>query len=168
MIEHYKKYYKIHARRSVSCILDIISELNKRIDVNNSLIIVVADHGNHSGEKGRIYHGYYLTDELLRVPLYVKYPENVKYDSKIKEGYISLTFLYNLIKSLLYNESFQANNLPVVSESYGPQHPLPKIKSYFSLPESELKKYYSHRIRLSMHNRYLVYDVDKDLSLIHI
>ena len=167
MIEHYKKFYKIHARRSVNCILDIISELNKRIDVNNSLIIVIADHGNHSGEKGRIYHGYYLTDELLRVPLYVRYPENVNYDSKIKEGYISLTFLYNLIKSLLYNESFQANDLPVFSESYGPQHPLPKIKSYFSLPESELKKYYSHRIRLFLHNRYLVYDADKDIIIEH-
>ena len=164
MIEHYRKYYHIHAERSVKCVLDILSKLNKRINVDDSLIIVTSDHGNHAGENGRISHGFYLTDELLRVPLYIRYPKNQ--EPKIKRDHVSLTTLYYLVKSLIYNESFQANDL-VVSESYGPHHSISRVKSYFNLPDSELRKYYSHRIRLTLNDGYLVYNADDDTVIEH-
>ena len=161
MIEHYKKYYHVHAKRSVNCVLNIVSELYRRLDVNNSLIIVTADHGNYTGENGRVYHGYYLSDELLKVPLYIKYPKDASQELKIKRDYVSVTLIYYLVKSFVYNDTFQTNDL-IVSESYGPQHSLPWIKSYFNLTDSELKKYYSHKIRLTTQDGYLIYDLDND------
>lgn len=164
MIEHYKRYYPIHAKRSVSCVLDIVTELSKRIEIDNTLIIVTSDHGNHIGESGRVYHGYYLSDELLRVPLYVKYPRDVSSDLKVREDYVSVTSVYRLVRALVYSEALEASDL-TISESYGPQHSLPLIKSFFNLANSELKKYYSHRIRISTQNGYLIYDMDKDITI---
>lgn len=37
-------------------------------------IIVTADHGELLGEHGKWGHGYYLTEQELRIPLIVKYP----------------------------------------------------------------------------------------------
>jgi len=41
----------------------------------NTLIIVTADHGEAFGEGGRYFHTYWLSQELLRVPLVVRYPD---------------------------------------------------------------------------------------------
>jgi arylsulfatase len=37
-------------------------------------IVVTADHGEALGEQGRLGHGYWLSEELTRVPLLVHYP----------------------------------------------------------------------------------------------
>ena len=166
MIEHYKRYYPIHAENSISCVLDLVTELNKRIKIDNTLIVVTSDHGNHIGESGRVYHGYYLSDELLRVPLYVKYPRDVSHDLKVREDYVPLTSVYRLVRALVHSEPLKASDL-AISESYGPQLSLPSIKSYLNIADSELKKYYSHRIRISTHNGYAIYDVDKDIIVEH-
>jgi len=47
------------------------------VNVDDTLIIVTSDHGNHIGEYNRVYHGFYLSDELLRVPFYIRYPKTV-------------------------------------------------------------------------------------------
>ncbi|MGH0037958.1 MAG: sulfatase [Myxococcota bacterium] len=41
---------------------------------DDALIIVVADHGEQFGEHGREGHGPWLDEELLRVPLVVRFP----------------------------------------------------------------------------------------------
>ncbi len=41
---------------------------------NNTLIIVTSDHGELLGEHGKLGHGSYLYQELLHVPLFIKYP----------------------------------------------------------------------------------------------
>jgi len=41
---------------------------------NNTLFIVTADHGELLGEHGKFFHGHYLYQEELHVPLLVKYP----------------------------------------------------------------------------------------------
>jgi arylsulfatase A-like enzyme len=41
---------------------------------NDTLIIVTADHGELFGEHGKFEHGYYLYQEEIHVPLFIKYP----------------------------------------------------------------------------------------------
>jgi len=41
---------------------------------DNTLIIVTADHGELLGEHGLFGHGYYLFQEEIHVPLFIKYP----------------------------------------------------------------------------------------------
>jgi len=160
IVKHYKQYYGLHADNAASCVLDIISELNKKVNVDDTLIIVTSDHGNHIGEYNRVYHGFYLSDELLRVPFYIRYPKNTKL--KLKENTISLTSIYFIIKSVIYNEELIHGSSFVFSESYGPQHTLKTINSYFNLSDSELRNYYTHEVRISYADKYLIYDLDKD------
>jgi arylsulfatase A-like enzyme len=41
-----------------------------------TLVVVTADHGEALGEEGRFGHGFWLSEELLRVPLIVRYPHD--------------------------------------------------------------------------------------------
>lgn len=43
---------------------------------DDTLIIVAADHGEHFGEHGLAYHQFSLFEELINVPMIVKWPEN--------------------------------------------------------------------------------------------
>ncbi|WP_198968331.1 sulfatase-like hydrolase/transferase [Saccharolobus islandicus] len=162
IIAHYRQYYGLHADNAVNCVLNIISELSKKVNIDDTLIIVTSDHGNHIGEYGRVYHGFYLSDELLRVPFYIRYPKTVNPKIEIEKNTISLTSIYSIIKSIVYDEKLIINNKFVISESYGPQHSLKTIKSYFKLTDSEIRNYYTHKVRISYTDKHLIYDLDKD------
>jgi arylsulfatase A-like enzyme len=41
---------------------------------DNTMIVVVSDHGEMFGKHGKVGHGDYLYQELIHVPLFVKYP----------------------------------------------------------------------------------------------
>jgi len=64
---------------------------------DNTLIILTSDHGQLLGEHGWIGHGVFLYDELVEVPLLVKYPRHMKVDRKESNGLISLTAIPNFI-----------------------------------------------------------------------
>ena len=76
------------------------------------------------GEYGVIGHGTYLYDELLRVPLAIKYPENKKVviTEQRNTNYISLTKIKPLILQTVYSTTIDDSILysPIVfAESYG-------------------------------------------------
>ncbi len=77
-----------------------ITHLKKIGLYDDSLIILVSDHGQslkeRYGEISYYGHGNFLFDELVRVPLIIKYPGNAK--PGIKEGYQSLTDIPGMIK----------------------------------------------------------------------
>jgi len=47
---------------------------------DDTLLIVAADHGEHFGEYNLTYHAYSLFEELVNVPLIVKWPESSPVD----------------------------------------------------------------------------------------
>jgi arylsulfatase len=52
----------------------LFREMDRRGDLDNTLVVVTADHGDEFGEHGRFNHHSTLYDELLHVPLLVKLP----------------------------------------------------------------------------------------------
>jgi arylsulfatase A-like enzyme len=40
----------------------------------NTVVVLTADHGEHLGEHGLLYHGYFLYDETIHVPLVISGP----------------------------------------------------------------------------------------------
>lgn len=52
----------------------LLDDLRARGRFDDSLIIVLADHGEHFGERGRFDHSYSLDPELIHIPLIVKRP----------------------------------------------------------------------------------------------
>jgi arylsulfatase len=47
-----------------------------RANGSQAMIVVTADHGEALAEDGRLGHGFWLTEELTRVPLIVRYPHD--------------------------------------------------------------------------------------------
>lgn len=57
--------------RHLSFLFDTLREENR---FDHAMIIVVADHGEFFGEHGLVNHGPWLNEELLRIPMIVRYP----------------------------------------------------------------------------------------------
>ena len=53
---------------------EFLAELKKMGLLEKTLIVAVSDHGTEFFEHGRMDHGFSLYDELLRVPIVIKWP----------------------------------------------------------------------------------------------
>ncbi|MEP7380607.1 MAG: sulfatase [Gemmatimonadota bacterium] len=58
--------------------------LEQRGALENTIVIVTADHGEHFGEHGQEAHGNSLYRQLLHVPLFVMYPRKVPSGMRVK------------------------------------------------------------------------------------
>ena len=88
----------------------------------SSLIIVCSDHGELIGEHGKVQHGTFLYDELLRVPLFIRYPTgHDRFPLPPSDEPLSLTVLPSLILSVATNRKEPGTTFQraVFSESYG-------------------------------------------------
>jgi arylsulfatase A-like enzyme len=54
---------------------DLLNDLEGRGYLDNTIVVLAADHGEHLGEHHMLDHQYALYNQLLRVPLVVHYPE---------------------------------------------------------------------------------------------
>ncbi len=81
-----------------------INELMDILKANNlyknSLIIITSDHGDLIGEHDLMHHSYCVYDELIRVPLIVKQPDN-QYPRKNYNYLVSLIDIFPTIVDLL-------------------------------------------------------------------
>jgi len=55
----------------------LLDDLSARGVLDNTVVILVADHGEHLGEHDRFEHRWSVHEELLHVPLVVRYPAAV-------------------------------------------------------------------------------------------
>ncbi|MCD6099195.1 MAG: sulfatase-like hydrolase/transferase [Candidatus Marinimicrobia bacterium] len=124
VIKRWQHKYPKQVKYLKNKLVDIIKLLKDFEIFENSIIIVTSDHGQMLGEYGVIGHGTYLYDELLRVPLAIKYPENKKVviTEQRNTNYISLTKIKPLILQTVYSTTIDDSILysPIVfAESYG-------------------------------------------------
>jgi arylsulfatase A-like enzyme len=56
---------------------ELLDALDRRLDPENTLLIVTADHGENLGEGGRYDHVFALNDHLIHVPLLLRYPKQI-------------------------------------------------------------------------------------------
>jgi predicted AlkP superfamily pyrophosphatase or phosphodiesterase len=80
--------YRHHAERATRRAIELVSTILQKTDRSDTLIIVTSDHGELLSNDGA-GHIYSLKDGIIKVPLYVKYPEGWK--KKKQKTYISLT-----------------------------------------------------------------------------
>jgi arylsulfatase A-like enzyme len=57
----------------------------------NTLVVVTADHGELFGEHGLVYHQFTLAEELIRVPLIIKWPK--RSEASVDDTLVSLVDL---------------------------------------------------------------------------
>jgi membrane-anchored protein YejM (alkaline phosphatase superfamily) len=143
-------------------IIELLQLLKYYREFDNSLIIITSDHGQLLGEHGKIGHGTFLYDELLRVPLFIKYPEkmNIKL-SQNNTGYISLTklkpFIINLVNNNLSDDGILYSDT-VFAESYGIH--CSKIKSSEEKIRLKAEQFEKYRIAIYYKNFKGIFNVE--------
>lgn len=109
--------YQWHADLAISRALDIVVSMGRF--PKDTLYIVTSDHGQLLGDKGRYDHGYFLDDALLKVPLYIKYPEGMRPFQQCEEQ-LSICEIPLVIESALYGTKAKLGSKCVAAESFGP------------------------------------------------
>jgi arylsulfatase A-like enzyme len=67
----------------------LLDELDRRGVLDNTLVIITSDHGEHFGEHNLLLHGNSLYRDLLHVPLVVIFPGRVPAGRRVRE-FVSL------------------------------------------------------------------------------
>ncbi len=119
IIEMWKKRYPLHVKYLSKKLNRVMEILKSRGILDRSLVIITSDHGQRLGEGGVIGHGVYLTDELVRVPMWIN--KSVKDIS----GYLSLRKIRNIVVDFATEGKLEINKYYksyVYSECYGIQN----------------------------------------------
>ncbi len=109
--------YRRLADLAVARGLEVVDRLQR--SSKDTLFIVTSDHGQLLGESGRYDHGYFLDDALLRVPLYVRYPEGMQ-PLRQRGTYVSTCEIPLIVESTLYDARAELGSQWAEAESYGP------------------------------------------------
>jgi arylsulfatase len=78
----------------------LLDAVRARPNGERTLIVVTSDHGEAFGEGGRYFHTYWLSQELLHVPLLVRYP-NAAGGGRVDESPMQLTDVLPLVATEL-------------------------------------------------------------------
>jgi arylsulfatase A-like enzyme len=104
----------------------LIALLKKNGLYEDSLIIATSDHGQEFKEHGFYTHGTFLHDEIVEVPLIVKYPGGRK--PAVENGYQNLCDIRPLVmKTCDGEEAVMRTTEETFSESFGVVHKPPAV-----------------------------------------
>ena len=99
---------------------ELVDCLKARGEYDDSLLVVLGDHGEAFYEHGTLFHGNEPYEEVLRVPLVVKPPAGAEADTGRVDDVISLVDLYPTILDLLNVKdrpgTLQGRSVPPVGE----------------------------------------------------
>lgn len=74
-----------------------LAQLRKAAILDDTLLIVVADHGEHLGEKQRVNHSYGAYQPLAHVPLLIQGPQQGFEPAKIDDRFISTRRIFHTV-----------------------------------------------------------------------
>jgi len=86
----------------------------------DTVFVVTSDHGEHLGEEGRLGHMVWLTDELVEIPLVVRYPAGIDAGT-VDSKPIDLAGLHDWLLALAAGESLDRE--PVARAETHPHPP---------------------------------------------
>jgi len=72
-----RRFYDAAVARTDERLGEVLAELERALAGRDVLWIVTSDHGEGFGEHGNLGHGRILTEELLRIPLIVRFPRSI-------------------------------------------------------------------------------------------
>ena len=68
--------------------------------LDNTLLAILADHGENIGEHGMMFHYFCLYDTLIRIPLLIRYPEKIGINGRMDQV-VQNVDIYPTILSML-------------------------------------------------------------------
>lgn len=159
----WRRKYREHSIYLINKVYNLLDTLMANNLFRDSLIIITSDHGQLLGEYSKLGHGVFLYNELIRVPLLIKYPDkySIKEARDVEEKYISLTrikpFLLNLLEKNTIDENLLYTSY-AFAEAYGVGFPYKDLEEEIRRNVEKLDK---HRIAIYYRNKKAVYNVDE-------
>lgn len=95
----------------------LISHLKKRNMYEDSMLIITSDHGEHFGEHNRAYHQFSLYDEVLHVPLVIKFPGN-EFGGGEVSSIVSLTDIFPTISDIVGIQDMSSQGMSLYPPNY--------------------------------------------------
>jgi arylsulfatase A-like enzyme/type IV secretory pathway VirB3-like protein len=146
--------------------------LLKKLNVyNNSLIIVTSDHGELLGEHSEFGHGFWLYQDLLHIPLIIKYPFNKQNGRVVSKPVQNIDIFAEILDKLKIKlpSNIQAQPLetvehPIMSEVRRASTMSEKWPNKFNrdLIAFLSKKMQGYKLILSTDGQNELFDLDKD------
>ncbi len=134
---------------------------------DNSLIVITADHGEEVFDRGGMDHGHSMHDEVLRVPLLVKWPQGQTADKQVMQT-VGSADLASTFLELARAPGLNGGKLnPLPRRNGGPGE---MVYSEATLYDSEQTALTTDRYRVIYHpdeGRFEVYDRAKDRGETH-
>ncbi len=124
-------------------------------------MLVTSDHGQSLGEKDRFGHGFTLDDAVLRVPLYVRYPEGTRPLVQSRR-FLSLSMVPGIVDAVVSRTEPSLGSDTVFGESFGPIWSVRGLVK--DAKEAELLEgAFAHRIRLYSGSGSAIYNRSQDV-----
>ena len=96
-LEYLKALYDEEVLFLDDILIKFIQVLKTQKEYDNTIVIITSDHGELFAEHGHVHHVFTIYNELLHVPLLIKWPD----DFKIKGEIANLVQLHDLFSTIL-------------------------------------------------------------------
>ena len=83
--EFCRRMYAEEVRYADRCVGGLLAELKRKRLYDDSLIVIFSDHGEELFDHGAFEHGHSLHEEVLHVPLLVKWPKGTEADPSVTQ-----------------------------------------------------------------------------------
>lgn len=122
----------------------VIDRLKQNKLYENTMIIVTSDHGENIGDYGLMDHQYCLYNTLLRVPLIVKYPDEIDINPGRRESMTSPLDIFPTIQRLLGDtdsDRLDGRPLPPFVDPGVDRHVMSEYLAPYPSPDDILENY---------------------------
>ncbi len=89
-LEYFKECYRSEIRFTDIHIKRVIEKLKEQGLYENTLIVIVSDHGEEFGERGTLGHGQSLFDEQTKIPFILKLPGKFEPSVNIRPSFSNI------------------------------------------------------------------------------
>jgi arylsulfatase A-like enzyme/Flp pilus assembly protein TadD len=111
------------------CIGQVIAELKTLGLYDSTLIVITGDHGEMLGEHGEPYHGYFIYQSAIKVPLIIKLPGQTE-SQKIKQAVGLIDIAPTICKMVGLKMPPQVQGKDLSAYFYNKQEALPERHLY--------------------------------------
>ncbi|OYR42848.1 sulfatase [Halorubrum sp. Hd13] len=119
---------------------ELFDRLKRVGEFKNSLIVILGDHGELFGEYDLIGHHFSLSDDLLRVPLFVKWPnESNPLATNRSEAFVSLSNIFKTVADIANIEPSNEFDRVSLQEQHANNNQ--RIFAHYRTPESMLESF---------------------------
>jgi arylsulfatase A-like enzyme len=114
---------------------ELVKYLEKQGHLDDTMIVLLADHGDEMYEHGKIGHGQSLHEELVHIPFVISYPPLFPPGRMVDEGVELIDVLPTIVDALggKIPADVQGESLVPLAQGEGAGYPRPAIASQYEL-----------------------------------